>query len=294
MNTPLVSVIIPTYCRSESLGRALESLTQQTFGSFEVVIVDDNTDDEWSAAVRETVAAYSGRLNTVYLRNTAVHGSAGSRNLGIENAKGEYVTFLDDDDLYMPGKIENQLNDMIQKQADYSITDLELFNEQGHMIDRRKRDYIKKYDAESLYRYHLMYHMTGTDTLMFKKDYLIAAGCFPPKDSGDEFYLMCLAIRKNGKLAYYPACDVHAFVHNTSGLSAGEGKIKGENELYLYKKNHFPELDFQTKSIIRMRHFAVLAYAYKRSRRYGRFFLNGVRSFFANPVYSIRLILKRK
>lgn len=107
-------------------------------------------------------------------------GSAETRNIGINAANGEYITFLDDDDVYLPDKIKKQVEFMEVGEYDYSITDLILYNENDKEIDKRIRSYIKDMSSLSLMTYHLKYHMTGTDTMMFRKEYLTEIGGFAP------------------------------------------------------------------------------------------------------------------
>lgn len=236
------------------------------------------------------------QVNLQLIVNKTNQGSAKSRNIGINVANGEYITFLDDDDVYLHPKIERQLKSMIMENSDYCITDLYLYNNKDMLVDRRIRNYITDKKQESLLKYHLMYHMTGTDSLMFKKDYLIKIGGFPPIDVGDEFYLMLNAISGGGVLNYLPGCDVKAYVHydNETGLSIGDSKINGENQLYQFKKKYFAQLDSKSRRYIRMRHYAVIAFAEIRRKRYGAFVLNGIKSFFCAPVFCLKLLLKEK
>ena len=110
-----VSVVIATYKRDEELKRALESLIGQTYKGFEVVLVDDSDDAQWQKKVEEIVKQAEPFLNIKLIINTSNLGSAASRNKGIENSSGEYITFLDDDDVYMPEKIERQLADVANR-----------------------------------------------------------------------------------------------------------------------------------------------------------------------------------
>lgn len=288
---PLVSVVVPTYRRNETLKKALDSLFTQDYSPIEVIVIDDNADKTWNDAVKSIVEEYP---SVVYICNRSNFGSAKTRNIGIKASSGEYITFLDDDDLYLPQKISHQLKPMIDNHADFSLTDLNLYNENDKLVDKRVRKYIKSYDGQSLLQYHLMYNMTGTDTIMFKKDYITKIGGFPSIDVGDEFYLMKEAISGGGKFIYIPGCFVKAYIHtDNSGLSSGKEKINGEVELYKYKKNYFSDVDRKTQRYIKMRHYAVLAYTYLRMKKYGCFLLYSAKSFIMSPLSSAKIIINR-
>lgn len=292
----LVSVVVATYKREAELKNALESLAKQTYPNMEIVLVDDNGNDEWNSKVSETVEVFRNRYPKIKLEcivNNSNQGSSKARNIGIHSANGDYITFLDDDDIYLPDKIRKQVEFMETNQCDYSITDLILYNEDDKKINRRIRSYIKETTVESLRLYHLKYHMTGTDTIMFKKEYLIQIGGFAPIDVGDEFYLMQRAIEGGGKFGYLPGCEIKAYVHTgDGGLSSGDGKIKGENALYEYKKTFFDQLEAGDIRYIKMRHYAVIAYAELRRKNYVKFISNALKSFLASPC-NFFTILKR-
>lgn len=292
----LVSVVVATYKREAELKNALESLAKQTYPNMEIVLVDDNGNDEWNSKVSETVEVFRNRYPKIKLEcivNNSNQGSSKTRNIGIHSAHGDYITFLDDDDIYLPDKIRKQVEFMETNQCDYSITDLILYNEDDKKINRRIRSYIKETTVESLRLYHLKYHMTGTDTIMFKKEYLIQIGGFAPIDVGDEFYLMQRAIEEGGKFGYLPGCEIKAYVHTgDGGLSSGDGKIKGENALYEYKKTFFNQLEAGDIRYIKMRHYAVISYAELRRKNYVKFISNALKSFFASPC-NFFTILKR-
>ena len=294
MNQPLVSVVLATYRREESLRRALQSLKSQSYQNIEIVIVDDNDDSQWNDIVRQVIDSVGCAAHLIV--NHPNLGSARARNAGIEAAKGAYITFLDDDDLYLPNKISNQLTAMLEADADYCITDLELYSGNEKLTERRVRDYIKSVESKQLLKCHLMFHMTGTDTLMFRANYLRAIGGFPPIDVGDEFYLMVQAIKAGGRFSYLPRCDVKAYVHTgeNGGLSSGESKIRGEQELHEFKKQFFADLDAKSKRYIKMRHHAVLAFAYLRVKKYGAFFVHGIRCFFVSPLACVEMLIKSR
>lgn len=288
-----VSVVLATFHRDATLKRALDSLKNQTFRNFEVVVVDDNNDEKWNSKVSDIIDGFD-EIRIIYIKNEKNEGSAKARNLGIEKASGEYVTFLDDDDEYLPEKIERQYKFMKNGGYDFSVTDLYLYNENGKITERRIRSYIKECDIDSLMRYHFLYHLTGTDTLMFKKEYILSVNGFGPVDVGDEFYLMQRAIEKGGKFGYLNRCDVKAYVHyGTGGMSSGNGKIEGENALYQYKCKYLSRFDGKSKRYIKMRHYAVLSFAEFRRRNIGSALVNGICAVFFNPLECVKLLSNR-
>lgn len=293
-NYPLVSVIIATYKRSHSLGKAINSLCQQTYTNVEIIVVDDSANEFENDLTRCTVDSSGIDKAIKYIKNDFNMGSGETRNIGIRNARGDYVTFLDDDDIYLPNKIENQITHMLDQKSDYCITDLMLYRQNDKLTEYRRRWYIKSYDSNDLLKYHLMYHMTGTDSLMFKREYLLNIGCFAPINVSDEFYLMRRAISGGGKFSYLATCDLKAYIHfESDGLSSGESMINGENQLFKYKKSFFNILTGSEKQYIKMRHYAVLAFVEIRKKQYLHFISYSLLSFLNSPVDCIKLFLTR-
>lgn len=292
--TPTVSVVVATYRRDNALKNALESLASQIYTDFEIVLVDDNGNTEWNEKVSAIAEEFRNSHPDIELQlvvNNPNQGSAKARNLGIDTCKGKFVTFLDDDDVYLPNKIKRQTEFMQTGGYDYSLTDLDLYNENDKLIDKRTRNYIKDTAPNALLEYHLKYHLTGTDTMMFRREYLMEIGKFAPIDVGDEFYLMQRAIDGGGSFGYLPGCDVKAYVHSgDDNLSSGESKIQGENALYEYKITYFNKLTAKDRRYIRMRHYAVLAFAYLRLKKYVKFFFNGCVAFATAPIACLNLL----
>jgi len=102
---PTVSVIIPTYNRAHLIGRAVQSVLNQTYRDFELIIVDDGSSDDTEKATRH----FEDR-RIVYIRHEKNKGEAADRNTGINSAKGEYVAFQDSDDESIPERLDKQVN----------------------------------------------------------------------------------------------------------------------------------------------------------------------------------------
>ena len=110
MYTPgLVSVVIPTYKRSDTLERAINSVRNQTYRDIEIVVVDDNVPgDVYSQSVNQLIDRLAYDNVTLVTQPKHINGAA-ARNAGIRKSNGEYISFLDDDDLIFPDKIEKQV-----------------------------------------------------------------------------------------------------------------------------------------------------------------------------------------
>jgi glycosyltransferase involved in cell wall biosynthesis len=106
---PFISVVIPTYNRLRQLCAALDSVLAQSYSSFEVIIVDDGSDDGTREHVDNLISSRSESDRTVRYFFQSNQGSSAARNRGIAEARGEWIAFLDSDDIWYPDKLEWQV-----------------------------------------------------------------------------------------------------------------------------------------------------------------------------------------
>ncbi len=267
-----ISIIMPSYKRHRDLvERAIQSLLSQTYTNIEIVLVDDNARDDL-IDYRAELEALIIELNDnriVYLQNQSNLGGAGARNEGIKVSTGEYVTFLDDDDEYLPEKVEKQLAFMLDNNLDMSFSKLCIYNEKDKLIDVREHD-IQSFDSVYLKKYHLTKQITGTPTFMMKRQVLIDVGGFEIVPMGQEYYLMQKILWGKYKVGYFPECYIKAYRTSAEAISTGKNKIIGEKSLYKFKKTFFNILSMKERRYVRCRHYAVMAVAYKRNKKYFR------------------------
>jgi glycosyltransferase involved in cell wall biosynthesis len=102
-NLPIVSVIIPTYNRTDFLKLTLQSVFNQTYQNFEIIVVDDGTSTDENILLCQTFEKVK------YIRIENWGGPAKPRNVGIREARGKYISFVDDDDLWLSNKLERQV-----------------------------------------------------------------------------------------------------------------------------------------------------------------------------------------
>ena len=151
--SPLVSVIIPTYNRPQYIRRAIDSCFSQKNVRVEVIVVDDNgLGTEAQVTVEEMLKVYNTNSNFKYVPHQVNKNGAAARNTGIRIASGKYIAFLDDDDWYEPLKIVAQINQMKDEETraclcgfrrwygEITVEGLPLYNDLPFMLLASKAD----------------------------------------------------------------------------------------------------------------------------------------------------------
>ncbi|GHU02627.1 hypothetical protein FACS1894147_04910 [Spirochaetia bacterium] len=132
ISTPLISIITPNYNSEAFIEATIESVLAQTYQNWEMLIVDDcSTDGSYDIALR--YAENDKRISVHRMEENT--GAALARDKGIELAAGEYIAFLDSDDMWLPEKLEKQLAFMQKNNCDFSFTEYEHIDEKGSSID---------------------------------------------------------------------------------------------------------------------------------------------------------------
>ena len=288
-----VSVIMPTYKRNRDfMETALVSLLEQSYKNLEIIIVDDSPADyEFRQDVEDYIKSLKNK-KIVYIKNEKNMGGALARNEGIKKATGDYITFLDDDDKYLPDKVKNQVAFMVGGGYDMSLSNMLLYNTKGELIDVRKHDDISHLKNRELMIYHLRHHLTGTPTFMYKAEKLREIGGFDNVKMGQEFVLMLKTIDSGMKIGYMKdTYDVVVLRHGDS-ISTSKNKISGERALYIRKQNYMEHCDKKDRKFIRMRHLAVMSVAYKRNGKIIPFLLYGIAAFISSPIDILKELVR--
>ena len=186
---PKISVIIPTYNRPHLLRRAIESVLNQTFDDFEVLIIDGARSKE----TKDIVESYGdGRLRYIPQRGK---GIANARNIGVKRARGEFIAFLDDDDRWKENKLEIQLKTFEKLSDKYCLiyTAFNYYHLEKDEILGTKRPIARGY----VYNQMLLDNITGTSTIMVKRDCFKETGLFREDFITCEDWDMWLRISKS-------------------------------------------------------------------------------------------------
>ena len=211
-----VSVIIPYYNSKETIIRALESVINQTYKDFEVILIDDGSIDDSHKIVDEFIKSnLKYKIMNLYQKNS---GPSKARNEGIKNSKGEYIAFLDSDDEWSPEKLSEQFNFSKRYNADLVGCNYNIIlknNKIEKFITRKKVERVS-------FTQCLFKHYFNMSTALVKKNVILAVGLFPENQRYMEdayvFKLInrkydCYVLEKN-------LVNFYKYLYGDSGLSS--------------------------------------------------------------------------
>ena len=134
-DNPLVSVIIPVHNRYEQLTRSVESVLSQSFSDYELIIVDDGSDDSLVSYISALQISYPQKIHLISIANKGV---SVARNTGIKRARGEYIAFLDSDDLWIKDKLDIQIEYMKSNEVSVCQTEEQWIRHEKRVNPMRK------------------------------------------------------------------------------------------------------------------------------------------------------------
>ena len=173
----LISVVIPTFNRGDCVAEAVRSALSQTGGELEVIVVDDGSTDNTA----EVLAAFGDKIQVIRQKNSGV---SAARNRGIQAARGEWVAFLDSDDLWLPGKLAAHVQAInAHPEAVCSVVDAELEMAEGEFVSlfelRGKADPFRQRGLRSKPLLDVLDTQFGVWSCCVRRDAVLRIGGFP-------------------------------------------------------------------------------------------------------------------
>ncbi len=163
---PLISVIVPVYKVEKTLCACVNSILAQTYTDIEVILVNDGSPDSCPAMCEE-LAKTDGRIKVVHRENG---GLSAARNTGIEHAAGEYITFVDSDDMIAPETVSVLYDTLIKSDADMSVCMYEIFQNDDDIKKAEIFDGVTVADARELLLTESVYERTEAWGKLYKKE----------------------------------------------------------------------------------------------------------------------------
>lgn len=239
---PGVSIIIPTFNRANLLPRAIRSIQQQSYGNWELIIVDDGSTDGTEQEIKKI---QDERIR--YIRNDENIGAAGSRNRGVSLAQYDYIAFQDSDDVWRPDKLEKQMNYLCGGN-DYDMVYCSFLH---HYLDGGELVVPNQQlgDREGcIFNTLLINNVVGTPTILIKKDKFLACGGFDISLRALEDWDFALRVSKDSRIGFLSEILVDAY--QTSGSISYDGagyyearcKMIASNVDYLQEIGLFDQL----------------------------------------------------
>ena len=187
INKDLISIIIPYYKKREYISETINSVLNQSYRKFEILIIydDDNLSD-----LNYLEKLFQSEEKIRIIKNSQTIGAGLSRNKGIQNSKGEYIAFIDADDIWKKYKLENQINFM-KKKIKFSHTTYEIIDKNDRVLGERVSRNFEKVDDL------IKSCDIGLSTVILKKEIINDETKFPNLKTKEDFVLWLKILQRN-------------------------------------------------------------------------------------------------
>lgn len=210
----LVSCVIPSYKRADTLKRAINSVLAQTYKEIEVLVVDDNiAGDEYSVTLHQIIESYNGDPRVILVTQPKHINGAEARNAGVRASHGEYIAFLDDDDEWLPEKIEKQMKALSDNPVCMGVSCL--YNEfmNGELVHS-----CPPYNTENMnMKVFSRQVAVFTSTVLLNKEKLMEFGAFNNKLKRHQDLQLLLDFTSRNKMTV--VCEYLVKLHLDSGIN---------------------------------------------------------------------------
>ncbi len=219
----LVSVIMPSYNTAKYIGESIESVINQTYPNWELIIVDDCSTDDTEDVVR----GYLTDSRIRFLKNEKNSGAAISRNYALREAKGKWIAFLDSDDVWLPEKLETQIAFMLENGYKFTCTDYRI------RLNGTWLPYVYTSPKVITRRKLFNYCYFSTITVMYDREFVGLVQIADLRKNND--YAMWFEITKKTPCYRLPMCLSYYYKHDDS-ISGGSKWRLVKHHYILYRK----------------------------------------------------------
>lgn len=237
-----VSIIIPTYKRPEFLKRAIDSAVNQTYKDIEIIVVSDNDiDSEYEKETLEIVSKYKELKNFKYLPAIGNQGGCYARNRGLEIAEGEYINFLDDDDVLHNDKIEKQIQLLKKHKEKIAVIGCcaAIINSKGRIYRIEK----PIYDNKDIFYSELKCNICTTSINLINAKICKQVGGFEYIESSQEHLFLIKIFSENPTFDYVDDILVDINQHSGTRVSTNPKKPIGTLKLTKIIEKYYNRYD---------------------------------------------------
>jgi len=265
MNDCLVSCVIPTYKRNDTLGRAIKSVLNQTYQNIEVLVVDDNEHgSEYRIKVLDIIKDVNSPRVRYVTQKVHING-AEARNAGIRAANGDWIAFLDDDDEWLPTKIEKQMA-ALEMHPDAAGASC-YYNE---YVDGKLFHSCPPYTTDDLNfkvltRQIAMY----TPTLLMRKDKLMEFGGFDNRLRRHQDLQLLAEYTHRNNMLVVEECLVNVYGDSLINRPSLENFIQVKKDYFASIKNVFESYPKHKQTLIKCAHYYEVMFCALKVKNFG-------------------------
>lgn len=222
-NEPFVSVVMPAYNAGRYIAEAIESVRAQSYGRWELVVVDDGSQDN-TAEVVEGFIAKDARIRCLQRQNG---GQGAARNAALAQARGPLVAFLDADDLWLPNKLSLQVNTLVETRAQVVFSDGFYVTGDDTTDESLPFDTMKgKFAGEEMFKLLFEYNRIHVLSVLVRRDALDAVGLFDESRlcQNCEDYDLWLKLARYGAVFYGMREHLVRYRRHTGSMTASQVK----------------------------------------------------------------------
>ena len=227
MSNPMFSIIVPVYNTEKELERCVRSVTSQSCGEFELILVDDGSKDS-SGSLCNQFASEDSRIVAIHQENA---GSSEARNTGIRAAKGDFLLFLDSDDLWSdPNALAELKKNIAQNPADVICFGVEIYEDDGTFVKARIPSVCEGEDqSKERVLQHLIYtnqYFSASYVKVLQRDWFLANNLFFIKGllSGEDGEWSARVMVASRSIGVYPNAFYKRIRRKTGSITSSIGK----------------------------------------------------------------------
>lgn len=225
---PVVSIVTPVYNIEKFIRETMDCVRSQTFEDWEMLLIEDGSTDKTPEVIQEYLEKTGeNRIRLIRLEENV--GAARARNLGVKEARGRYLAYVDADDLWEPQKLQHQLRFMEEKGAGFSFTGYEFADENGNGTGK-----VVKVPQTINYKEALKNTTIFTSTVMFDMEQIPKEELEMPVMKSEDTALWWKILR-SGRLAY--GLNENLVKYRRAGKTLSSNKLEAIRRIWnLYRK----------------------------------------------------------
>lgn len=242
-NNPLISIVVPIYNVEKYLPKCIDSILQQTYSNIELILVDDGSPDQ-CGRICDTYQSKDSRIRVIHKQNG---GLSSARNAGIDEAKGEYIGFVDSDDYIEPYMYQELLNAIFANNCKLSVCNINYVFEDGKIIPKALQEKNQVFEFKQAILEMNTYRLfdMGAWSKLYHRS-LFENIRFPEGKLSEDFYIMYKVFDMAQEVAYV-AKPCYNYLQRQNSITKNK-KInhdfaKAAYEQMTYLDNKYPDLD---------------------------------------------------